>query len=68
MNQAWAQIVMPLFNLQGIHLTSTNINFTLITSSVVFHWKFPCINLVFFYWEPFAVTNSGNVSYPLKNK
>ena len=68
MNQIWVQVVMFLFDLQGLYLTSAITNFTLITGSIVFRCKFSCMNVVFFYWGPFVVTDSGNVSCPLKKK
>ena len=68
MNQIWVQVVMLLFDLQGLYLTSAIINFTLIAGSIVFRGKFSCINVVFFYWGPFAVTDLGNVSCSLKKK
>ena len=42
MNQISMQVVMLLFDLQELYLTSAIINFTLITGSIVFHYKFSC--------------------------
>ena len=40
MNQIWVQVVMLLFDLQGLYLTSAITNFTLITGSIVFRCIF----------------------------
>ena len=45
----WGQAAMLLFNLQGLHLTSAFINFTRITGSIVFCYKFSCMDVVFLY-------------------
>ena len=54
----WVQAAMLLFNLQGLHLNSAFINFTWITGSLVFCYKFSCMNVVFLYWRMFVVTDS----------